>query len=91
ELGQFLTEDPKGKLLPGYLNQLTEAITHEQREIVAELDRMSKSVDHIKEVVATQQSYAGAKSVHEPLSVNDLIEDALRMNAGALSRHQVNV
>lgn len=91
ELGQFLTEDPKGKLLPGYLNQLTEAITHEQREIVTELERMSKSVDHIKEVVATQQSYAGAKSVHEPLSVNDLIEDALRMNAGALSRHQVNV
>ncbi|MDF9756693.1 MULTISPECIES: DAHL domain-containing protein [Pseudomonas] len=91
DLGRFITEDPKGKLLPGYLNQVAEAITQEQRGIVVELERMNKSVDHIKEVVATQQSYAGAKSVPEPLSIHELIEDALRMNAGALTRHQVSV
>ncbi|WP_248918589.1 DAHL domain-containing protein [Pseudomonas entomophila] len=91
DLGQFLTEDAKGRLLPGYLNQLADAIAQEQRDMAVELERMNKSVDHIKEVVATQQSYAGAKSLPEPLFIHELIEDALRMNTGALTRHHVTV
>ncbi|ORL64998.1 DAHL domain-containing protein [Pseudomonas putida] len=91
DLGRFLTEDEKGKLLPGYLNQLVDAIAQEHQEMLEELGRMTKSIDHIKEVVATQQSYAGAKSMAEPLYIQELIDDALRMNAGALTRHQVTV
>ena len=91
DLGHFLTEDDKGKLLPGYLNQLVGAIAQEQQEMADELGLMSKSVDHIKDIVATQQSYAGANSMTEPLYISELLEDALRMNAGALTRHHVTV
>ncbi len=91
-LGVFLTQDEKkGKLLPGYLNQLVEAIALEQQGMADELAQLSKSVDHIKDIVATQQSYAGANSLMEPLHISELLEDALRMNAGALSRHHVTV
>ncbi|QLL11209.1 DAHL domain-containing protein [Pseudomonas chlororaphis] len=91
DLGSFLTEDAKGKLLPGYLNQLVEAIDLEQQGMTEELTQLSKSIDHIKDIVATQQSYAGASSLLEPLSVSELLEDALRMNSGALTRHHVTV
>ncbi|RON09439.1 histidine kinase [Pseudomonas brassicacearum] len=91
DLGHFITEDEKGKLLPGYLNQLVEAIALEQQGITDELAQLSKSVDHIKDIVATQQSYAGANSLMEPLQVSELLEDALRMNSGALTRHHVTV
>ncbi|MHA3736493.1 DAHL domain-containing protein [Pseudomonas sp. Eth.TT006] len=91
DLGDFLSQDPKGKLLPGYLNQLVGAIAAEQQEMVDELSQMNKSVDHIKDIVATQQSYAGANSMTEPLFISELLEDALRMNAGALTRHHVTV
>ncbi|MBV4456874.1 GHKL domain-containing protein [Pseudomonas sp. COR58] len=91
DLGEFLTRDEKGKLLPGYLNQLAEAIAREQQDMADELTQMSKSVDHIKDIVATQQSYAGANSLTEPLYVGQLLDDALRMNAGALNRHHVTV
>ena len=91
DLGVFLTEDEKGKLLPGYLNQLVEAIALEQQGMTDELAQLSKSVDHIKDIVATQQSYAGANSLMEPLHISELLEDALRMNAGALTRHHVTV
>lgn len=91
DLGHFLTEDAKGKLLPGYLNQLVEAIASEQQSLTDELALLSKSVDHIKDIVATQQSYAGANSLLEPLVVSELLEDALRMNSGALTRHHVTV
>ncbi|MGZ0783612.1 DAHL domain-containing protein [Pseudomonas saponiphila] len=91
DLGQFFTEDEKGKLLPGYLNQLVEAIASEQQGMSDELAQLGRSIDHIKEIVATQQSYAGASRLVEPLRVNELIDDALRMNSGALVRHQVTV
>lgn len=56
-----------------------------------ELSALVKSVDHIKDVVATQQSYAGTPRMIESLKVSELLDDALRMNAGALARHQVTV
>ncbi|AZE53392.1 Sensor histidine kinase [Pseudomonas synxantha] len=91
DLGTFLTEDEKGKLLPGYLNQLVEAIAIEQQGMSDELAQLSKSVDHIKDIVSTQQSYAGASKLLEPVNISALMDDALRMNAGALSRHHVTV
>lgn len=91
DLGAFFSEDEKGKLLPGYLNQLVEAIATEQQGMSDELEQLSKSVDHIKDIVSTQQSYAGATSLLEPVYISALIEDALRMNTGALNRHHVTV
>ncbi|WP_137820632.1 DAHL domain-containing protein [Pseudomonas sp. 2FG] len=91
DLGDFMTRDEKGKLLPGYLNQLVEALAAEQQSIVEEFGQLTKSVDHIKEIVATQQSYAGAPSMVEPLQISDLLEEALRLNTGALTLHRVTV
>ncbi|MBK5408089.1 ATP-binding protein [Pseudomonas yamanorum] len=91
DLGTFLTENEKGKLLPDYLNQLVDAIATEQQGLTEELAQLSKSVDHIKDIVSTQQSYAGASTLLEPVHISALMEDALRMNSGALSRHHVTV
>ncbi|UZE26304.1 HAMP domain-containing histidine kinase [Pseudomonas sp. B21-056] len=91
DLGQFITLDEKGKLLPRYFNELVDSIATEQALLIDELAQLTKSVDHIKEIVTTQQSYAGAARLIEPLNVSDLFEDALRMNSGALSRHHVTV
>lgn len=91
DLGAFLMEDEKGKLLPGYLNQLVDAIAVEQQGMAEELAQLTKSVDHIKDIVSTQQSYAGASKLLEPVHISALVEDALRMNSGALSRHHVTV
>jgi signal transduction histidine kinase len=91
DLGDFLTHDEKGRRLPEYLHKLAEALTAEQAGILDELGQLTRSVDHIKDIVATQQSYAGASRLVEPVDVRDLVDDALRMNAGALMRHDVSV
>ena len=91
DLPRFLTQDPKGRLLPDYLQQLDGALQAEQHEVQDELGQVTKSLDHLKDIVATQQSYAGGHQVVMPVQVQDLVADALRMNAGALSRHQVSV
>nr|WP_238340406.1 DAHL domain-containing protein [Pseudomonas sp. SWRI92] len=91
DLGQFITEDEKGKLLPRYFNELADSVAAEQALLIEELAQLTRSIDHIKEIVTTQQTYAGAARLIEPLSITDLFEDALRMNSGALSRHHVTV
>jgi signal transduction histidine kinase len=91
DLGDFLTRDDRGKLLPGYLDKLTLALESERRRVLEELAQLIKSIDHIKEIVATQQSYAGVVSVVEMVQIRELLEDALRMNAEAFMRHRVSV
>jgi signal transduction histidine kinase len=91
DLGDFLTHDERGKALPGYLNKLVAALAEEKQSITDELGSLTKSIDHIKEIVATQQSYSGATSLIEPVQVKDLMEDALRMNSASIARHQITV
>ncbi|WP_367849241.1 ATP-binding protein [Rhodoferax sp. WC2427] len=91
DLADFFTQDPRGKLLPAYLRELASALELEHCSMAEELGRLEKSVDHIKEVVATQQSYAGTPRMLETVKLDELIEDALRMNADALTRHKVTV
>src|SRR5204862_720178 len=91
DLGAFLTADPKGKQLPTYLGQLAEHLTGEQSALLKELDLLKKNIEHINDIVAMQQSYAKVSGVTEVVKVTDLVEDSLRMNAGALTRHGVQV
>jgi signal transduction histidine kinase len=91
DLGRFMTQDEKGKLLPSYLSQLVEALAHERHGITEELEQLTKSVEHIKDIVATQQSYAGTFNLILPLRVDEVIDDALRMHTSALTRHHVTV
>lgn len=91
DLGEFLTQDAKGKLLPTYLRELARALEVEHEAMATELGALCSSVDHIKQVIATQQSYAGAPHVVESAQVDELLDDALRMHADALTRHKVEV
>jgi len=91
DLGTFVASDQRGKHLPDYLSQLSEHLKLDQHTTLQELDVLRKNIDHIKEIVAMQQSYSKLVGVPETVSVASLVEDALRMNAGALTRHGVSL
>jgi two-component system NtrC family sensor kinase len=91
DLGMYLTSDPKGKQVPAYLAQLSEHLLADQQAIVVELDSLRGNVEHIKEIVAMQQGFATFGGVKEMLNVVNLVEDSMRLNEGALSRHRVEV
>jgi PAS domain S-box-containing protein len=90
-LGAFFTEDPKGRQMPGYLASLAQHLDAEQDDIRKELSSLCANIEHIKEIVAMQQAYAKLSGVTELLAPSSLVEDALRLNAGAVARHQVEV
>jgi len=91
DLGDFLTTDPKGKMLPDYLARLAEVVTVEQQGIIDELGQLTKGIDHIKTIVTAQQSYAVAVSIVETVPVAELIDDALRMSTGSSASQQMTV
>jgi PAS domain S-box-containing protein len=91
DLGSFLTEHSKGKLVPGYLEKLAEGLAVERAAMAEELRQLQKNVEHIKEVVTMQQSYARLGCASEIANPVDLMEDALRINTAGLARHGIQV
>lgn len=91
DLPAFLTTDPRGKMLPDYLLKLAVHLAEPQQAILQEMEMLKKNIDHIKEIVAMQQRYARGTGVVEVLSVADLVDDSLRINAASFTRHEVNV
>lgn len=91
DLAAFLTTDPKGRRIPEFLTSLAQHTMEERERLLQEIASLQKNIDHIKEIVAMQQAYATMIGVVEALDPVTLLEDALRMNAGALLRHDVRV
>lgn len=91
DLADWLTNDPQGQRLPGYLLRLSEYLAHENQELIGDLDQLAKNVEHIKEIVTVQQSYACVSGVVEQVSAEQLVEDAMRMNAARFNRHGIEV
>ncbi|HMC26544.1 MAG TPA: PAS domain-containing protein, partial [Verrucomicrobiae bacterium] len=87
QLAEFLTSDPKGKLIPEFLISVSDELAGEQSELIAKMSAVGEHIEHIKEIVAMQQSYAKVSGVFEDLPVAGLVGDALRMNASAFDRH----
>lgn len=91
DLGEYLTKDPKGRQLPDYLAKLATHLGNEQTMILKEIGFVRTKVEHVKQIVATQQSYGKVMGLTESIRVEDLVEDVLRIQAVDLAEHQVNV
>lgn len=91
DLARFFTQDPRGKHVPGYIGKLAEQLLAERAFLLKECEALRARVEHIKAIVAMQQSYSTVAGVKEAMDIAALVEDALRMNMGSLQRHDVEV
>jgi C4-dicarboxylate-specific signal transduction histidine kinase len=88
-LDEFFTANPKGNQIPTYLAHLNEQLKKEQELMLQETALLQKNIGHIKDIVTMQQNYARMSGVVEAVNAAELVNDALRMNEGALERHGV--
>jgi PAS domain S-box-containing protein len=91
DLGAFLTIDPRGKLLLGFLAGLAGELIGEQTAALKDLADLQRNIEHINHVVSAQQSLAKAADSTETVQIGDVVDEALRMDSGALTRHNVEV
>ena len=91
DLGKYVTDDPRGKHLADFLSKLADHATGQEQAILDELKSLTSSVDHVKDIIMLQQSHANASGLIVDTSLDELLRDAIRINAASADRHHVNV
>jgi C4-dicarboxylate-specific signal transduction histidine kinase len=90
-MGEFLAADERGRRLPQFLHLLSTQLQAERDFLLEEMESLAKNVEHIKAIVAEQQSYAGLSGLTEPVQLSELLEDALRLNQTWLEKYGIEV
>ncbi len=91
DLGDFLTHDPQGQQLPGFLQLLGGHWQTEQETLLKEIGDLSSHIQHISEIVQRQQSVSGVSGVIETVSVSEAVEDALALNGNLLKDQGISL
>jgi signal transduction histidine kinase len=91
ELGTFLTQDERGRKVPAFLDKLAQSLREDRLALSLMLDDVGRYTEHIGDIVKVQQTHARPPRLDETVSLEALVEDALRINAAALARHEVKL
>jgi C4-dicarboxylate-specific signal transduction histidine kinase len=91
ELSEFLGKDPRGHRVIPYMGSLSRQMEQEREQLSKEVGTLAQHINHIKEIVAMQQTYARSSGVFEKVEVSDLIEDAVGVTHPGLERHHIDL
>ena len=91
DLARFIGENERGRKLPRFLEMLSGYLNTERDRLLTEIRGLGKNIQHIKTIVAMQQSYAGVSGVVEPVQLSTLLDDALKMNAPTFGKNRIEV
>lgn len=90
-LPEFLTTDHQGRYFPQLLSELAKTFAIARESQLNEFRALISNVEHIREIVNMQQTYAQVHGTAEQVSVVELMQDALKINDAGLLRHHVVV
>lgn len=90
-LSEFFAAGGRGEHLPAFLRQLSRQLTAEREHVLAEAVALASNVEHIKEIVAMQQSYARVAGARDKLRLATIADEAIRLNDTRLARHEVDL
>lgn len=76
-VGGFLSQDEAGKKIPRYLRMLARELESQKRVTGQKVDEALEHLEHMKEIIAAQQSYARTGSVMEACTIMGIVESAL--------------
>jgi PAS domain S-box-containing protein len=87
----FIARDPRGKHIPELISCVANALQVEHADLVEEISTIAKNIEHIKEIVAMQHSFAKGRGMIEPLAIQRLVDDAIKINAVSMERHRISI
>ena len=91
DLGGFLRDDPRGRKLPDYLAQLQLVLERDKAAAAAELRTLTRNIDHIKVIVASQQSHVKPGGLVETFEIRELLDDALAFSAASAAGDAIEI
>ena len=87
----FVTRDPRGPHIPELISRVAEALRAEHGDLIEEVESITRNIGHIKEIVSMQQGFAKGAGIVEPLAIQNLVDDAIKINSAVLSRQRISV
>lgn len=91
DLGTFFSSDPRAKAVPDYLSGVIERLEDNQAKVMRETEKLIEHVNHVKVVVAMQQSLAGVSGLKEPVCLSKLFHDAELLLSDSMWRHEITL
>ncbi|HKX45665.1 MAG TPA: sensor histidine kinase, partial [Planctomycetota bacterium] len=83
DLASFLAADPKGRQVVPFLAALARELRDEREQVLGEVEALERGLDHIGQLVASQQTFARHSEVRELTELPEQFEAALRLTAEA--------
>lgn len=77
DIGKFLTTDSRGVHTLAFIDKLAEYWQQEQKHLLNEVERLTKNIVFIKDIISAQQNLTKKPGLEQILSVNELIEEAV--------------
>lgn len=90
-LDDFLHNDPKGKQLISYFDELQKHLYLSQEHSMSEIGRLQENIEHINEIINMQQNYAKECRVEDVVDLQEMVEDALRLNEAAFVQYNIRI
>ncbi|MCY1077341.1 trifunctional serine/threonine-protein kinase/ATP-binding protein/sensor histidine kinase [Archangium lansingense] len=91
DLVGFLTRDPRGPQLAGYLTSLADELLREHTSMKESAGKLKQHLDHMRAILQVQQAYARNTLLPEECDLSQLVEDALSIQLPALQRYGITV
>ena len=76
QLDHFFTKDPRGLAVPAFLEQLASVSKSQGERNFSDLASLQSNIDHIKRIIASQQSLASSNALQQSFKLAELIESA---------------
>lgn len=90
-LPRFLHEDPRGRLVPQLVLEISDGLAHWRTELNRELTSLGDNISHIKQIVTVQQSHAKAGGVLQTFDPTEIFTDSLRLASLSITRHSISL
>lgn len=84
-LADFVRDDPRGPHLGPFLSSIANHLRNEQAEVVGEVTSLTEGIEHIRQLISSQQSYAIRSELVEWTSASEQLDQALKICDRALS------
>ena len=91
DLPHYLTNDSVGRHLPAYFTAIARAMLDRQNAVGQEMEQLTRGIEHIKEIVRSQQEHSKSTVVTAPASPRVIFEEALAMALPSTDRTSLEI
>jgi signal transduction histidine kinase len=91
DLADFLATDPRGQKIPPYFVSLCDHLVNEQEIMKTQVAALERHVEHVRDIIHLQQDYSRTRGLTESVPIQEIIDDALRLNSEQNAKYGIEI